>query len=281
MAGKLAIDVKHRDGTSASQNVIELHRVPVDAIFEAEFKAICMRPQQQMEIRNVYEHHVIQLINEVSMWLGCGELSESDPKALATSVNKSGEFGLFSLLADTFNRDVMASYASDQLLAMSMKDNRFNCYSSSVLLADVLSRLGKPVAVVLMPDHMLLAGNEYALDRTAHPDYEILPRKRLGQKYPYHMEIGVDKLTSVAYQWAGMRLYNEGRFGEALELTKRTVQINPGSAGAWNFKAVLHEMLSQDAEAIKAYDRSLEIYPGFDVARDNKRSMLLAALRPG
>ena len=253
---------------------IRLCPVPISSIFSVEFGALKTPGWRQEGVRKDYERYVSGLMNAVSVWLGFGDASKADQQKLSEAVKSMDERELFSFILDVFRKDFGATYKGGMLLTSAIEANTFNCYSSSVLLADALTRLGKPVSIFLRPDHVLLHGDRYALETTAHSDgvYE----KILYSKSGIWREIDNGKLLAIAYSWAGKIFHGRKLLGEELEAYNMAISLDPNDATIlYNKGNVLYDM-KRFGEALEVYNMVISLFPKFASAWYNKGSALSA-----
>jgi tetratricopeptide (TPR) repeat protein len=262
---------------TAVQKVEEarLRQVPIGRIIEAECRAIGFPERRQKEIRKDYERYVSGLMNAVSVWLGFGEAGTADRQKLASAVrNVDNERELLEYLSSVFHNDFEASYEKEKLLIISIKDNKFNCYSSTGLLTDVLLRLGKPVTIIATPQHVLLSGERWALETTAEVGTATFSRDMLEQVYPVRHEGGIDLLCSLTYEWCGSKLNDRGMPDSALLAYENEIKLNPNDAHAWYNKGnTLHDMRELEG-ALSAYNKSIELDPNNASSWFNKGNTL-------
>ncbi len=301
--------VQLRTEASSAEKKTALTMVPVDAIFKVEFAALETLPEHQKGIRNEYEKYVHGLMNAVSVWLGYSDVSKTDRQKLAKAVRKVDERELFSYVSEVFHKDFKASIEGEKMLAIAIRENIFNCYSSSVLLADAITRLGKQVNIILALGHVLLCGEKYAFETTdGNTESAIYEKVYLNSNYNWWQEADLWKLLSIAYGWAGvifddtrrydeaLEAYNEAikinldyaeawnnkgvtlskmhRYDEALEAYNEAIRINRNNAEAWNNKGVVFEYMHRYDEALEAYNEAIRLNPNLAEARNNKELLL-------
>ena len=248
----------------------KVQRVPIGSILFAEFETLKIPLEKRKEIVSKYEEYVKGLMNCVSVWLGFGEAAKADPEKLAEAVRKANERELFGFLSDVFRKDFKASLKEKTLVVISMKKKKFNCYSATVLLADVLTRLGKEVTIIIAPGHVLLRGEKYALETTIESEFGVYAKEQLEIKYPMFQEIGVETLLSITYNWCGVTLRAMGRYKEALESLDKAIELNLKDAEIWYNRGItLHAMRRYD-EALESYNKAIELNPNFVKAWNNK-----------
>jgi len=72
----------------------------------------------------------------------------------------------------------------------------------------------------------------------------------------------------------GDALYELGRYGEALKCYDKAIEINPNNTTAWNNKGFVLDELVRYEEALKCYDKAIEINPNNTAAWTNKGAAL-------
>ena len=254
---------------------VEVQQVPIAAIFNAEFQTLNVPPAEQEKRAGEYEKYATGLMNSVSVWLGFGDAGMADKGKLAEAINKADERELFEFLIEVFHKDFKASFEADKMLATSIEDNVFNCYSSTVLLGDVLARLGKEANIIIAPVHVLLAGSEYALETTSKiPFLAVYKLGGLDAHYSSWQEAGVENLLGITYDWCGSTLDNMGRFEEALSSYDQALKLNPKHAGAWNNRGITLSKLGRSDEALLCYDKAIGLNPKNEMAWYGRGSTL-------
>ncbi len=174
--------------------------VPITEIFKLEFKTLGINQQLGEQIREVYEQYVYKLMNSVSVWTGCKELKNSDRIELKYKVNEMDEKDLFFLLGNVFYNDLKASYESNRILTNSVQSNKFNCYSSSVLFGDVLTRLGKEnIKIIKTPNHVCLNGKKFIFETTKYN--KIFEKTQQQRIYSYAQNLDIKKIIGITYNW--------------------------------------------------------------------------------
>jgi tetratricopeptide (TPR) repeat protein len=237
-------------------------QIPVGKIIESECAALGKGAESRAEIEKHYERYAIGLMNSVSVWLGYGDALQADRQKLASMVNTVDEKELFSFMSDVFYKDFKASYESERLLAVSVEDNKFNCYGSSVLFADVLARMGKRVDIIKAPGHVLLIGEYFGFETTEPQSLDpTFARDVLTSKYPEGRELEAEKLLSIAYSWSASVFRDHGRKEEELDAYGKAAEIDPKDSRVWGLKASLLKEFGRDAEAVTACDKGLEADP--------------------
>jgi tetratricopeptide (TPR) repeat protein len=61
----------------------------------------------------------------------------------------------------------------------------------------------------------------------------------------------------------GVALLNLGNYEEAIKCYDKAIEIEPNNAEAWNNKGIVLGRLSKYEEAIACYDKAIEIEPDY------------------
>ncbi|MCL4365129.1 tetratricopeptide repeat protein [Candidatus Marsarchaeota archaeon] len=265
-----------RSGGPQQQEDLGRSQIQITEILEAEFKALGTDTKVQRDMTERYEEYVTGMMNAVSIGLGFGEAATADKKRLAEAVRNADERELFEYISAVFQYQFKAIYKQSVLLADSVESGKFNCYSSSVLFADVLVRLGKEMNIVIVPQHVLLLGNDYAFETTApYAGNPVLTKEQLEDRYRYTHVGGCSLLLAVAYDWCGHVYAKIGHIEDALNANNAALRIDPEFKEAWFNKGISLARLGRYKKAIAAYDNALRIDPEFGEAWGNKGSLYL------
>jgi tetratricopeptide (TPR) repeat protein len=76
-----------------------------------------------------------------------------------------------------------------------------------------------------------------------------------------------------AYSKEGDALAAARKYGEAIVLYERAIEVNPESCEAWTNKAIALKALGRQREALECIGRALEIYPS-PIAESLRESLL-------
>jgi len=254
----------------------KLARVPIKAIMEAEFRALGTRQHERERIKGRYLGWVLEITGKVSEHLGFGRTVGTRRKALAEAVNGLDEKVLFGIVSGASDvnmestrgsmlrsliRKALAGEDSTALLAGAVKENDFRCYPSTVLVADALTRLGKPVRIIYTEDHVFLAGERYVFDvsvsgYTARLEGAI-------RNFPVRQETTADCLAGLTHYQIGMMAHRAGRAEAALASYGKSIDIIPESGDSWFGKGKALLMLGPmfEEEALSAFVRASVLSP--------------------
>jgi tetratricopeptide (TPR) repeat protein len=243
---------------------------PIDLIFKLDFDAFHIAAERQGAILAKYNSYVSYLVNAVRdvvpSWLGKDSCATMDEIASAIK-DPAFEKKLFSFLSNAFYEKFPVSYKAEVVLSMSVESDRFCCFTSAVLFADVLTQLGKDVRVIPLPKHMVLAGSSFIFETTYETPYTMLgtvyPKEEFSKHYPHTLfhEFGVDKLLISAFGWTADMLYFCGSADDAITIYKKALEIDPDDAYILaDFGAALCG-LKEFEEGYAVLKRALELEP--------------------
>ncbi len=71
----------------------------------------------------------------------------------------------------------------------------------------------------------------------------------------------------------GRALRNSKKYEEAIKAFDKVIEINPKNSLAWDDKGDLLERLGKYNEAMKVYDKAIEIYPQDPLIRNKKEKL--------
>jgi superkiller protein 3 len=247
--------------------------VPVDLMLALELETLGRTSEKQDMLEKYEVEYVIPLMNRISELLGSEGHSAENRDQMAKAISEVRECDLFKFVSYVFYQELGRTYKADTYLVASIEEGAFNCFTSAVLFADVLTRIGKCVNIVTTPDHVLLAGEYFAfettisssIDRTyntLNEDKHVFPKTKLHLKYPAEEidETDTYKLLSEVYVWRGHRLYDRGdSVKEAYDAYDEASKAYPKHSEAWHGKGRTLHLLGRDLEAISAYDEALKM----------------------
>lgn len=259
----------------------DLRQIPIGKIFEIEFLMRRIPPERTEELRGKYEGYVHGLMNAISKQLGFEDAAIADKERFAAAMRNVDERQLFEFLGAVFYGHFKASFEDNVTLTDSIQTNRFNCVTSSIMLADVLLRLGKTVAFVNPPDHMLLKGEKWAFETTAREGVPATyPVEMLDKLYPRRLEGGIELLVANQTTALAGTLYINGLLNHAMFYVDEALKLIPMDYVAWNCKGAILAGMGKYGEALKAENKALEIEPGYATAWRNKGLFLALQNRP-
>lgn len=139
----------------------ELKQVPINEIFTIESNAFHISAKRRAKAYVLYQNRVTLLSLSALKWLDETMIEKGE------SITKVDEYGLFNFLSSELRKDPSVSFKVDNGIIAASEKGMFDCYSSSVLFADVLSRMGVRVEVAYVPGHMFLEGSTHRFETTA------------------------------------------------------------------------------------------------------------------
>ncbi len=200
-------------------------------------------------------------------WLGFNSANGANAAKLRYAVNLADESDLFRNLCATFNGSIAASIQTTSMLTSSMESGIFNCYSSTIIIADALTRLGKGVTIVRPPSHMLLRGSSCAFETTVkNPERAVSGADVLYSKYLYWNEFGSDSLLYDAYLWPISTLILSGQDARAIEYCIEATKLDAGRYEVVTQLGMMHFKNGRYEEAIDFLNRAIEVNAKFDFA---------------
>ena len=243
--------------------------MPLSAAFKIESRTMRIPQKERGKKAEEYREHVLGLVNGVSKWLGFGDdvcaLDPAGRKALTDEVKRVDEKELFRKLSVLFHKDLFhAAYERGRQLIASIEDDRFNCYGSTALMAQVLTILGKPFKFVWTPKHIFLRGEHWAFETTVIDEQQaIFSTNNLGQHHQKWQESSRDSiLLSEAYEWCGRKLSSMGRYSQALSAHKKAIRLDPNNAKAWDSKGIILDKMGKTEKALTAFEKLNKTGPG-------------------
>jgi tetratricopeptide (TPR) repeat protein len=179
---------------------------------------------------------------------------------VAKAINDTDEKELFQYLGEVFHKDFKASYMHEKMLSKSIGDNKFNCYSSSVILGDVLTQLGKPINVVDVPNHVFLIGKNYAFETTVeNPSSMTFESKDLQINYPLHQVVSVDGILVSTYAYTNAALQDKNKQQKALAQINSALKLDPKDYDSLLNKIFLLEYMDRKKEAEQTIDLAIKV----------------------
>jgi len=259
---------------TTTTNVSTLENVPIDTIFKIEFDTLGTTPKRQKEIRRKYDNYVSGLKNALLVKLDAegktnllNEYKNGEKDKVAEVIRGYDEKELFTYLGEVFHKDFKASYGKNKLLVTSLQDDKFNCYSSSVILGDVLTQLGKPMHAIEVPSHIFLIGKDYAFETTSNfADEMTFPRSQLNIKsefrdYTQSNEIDMSKIVYATYSWRqGILSDNNKPLETQLSAVEKGLTTDPKSLTLLLQKSYILQKMGKEKGALEVVDDALQMY---------------------
>ncbi len=123
-------------------------KIPIESILEIESLALGFSQEKRKEVLALYSETSRKLIE------GCKDFNNS-------------EKGLYKRLFGFFYYTQEFGATNEALLmSLSLISRRFSCYSASLLFADVITKLGRPVDLAFTDSHIFIIGEELAFQTT-------------------------------------------------------------------------------------------------------------------
>lgn len=240
-------------------------QINTDTIFKEESGVIRISHRKLNKIQEKYKGYVSAIMKGLSEW--------------REDVRNADERELFEKLIESFHKEFGRSYKSGELLITSIDDRKFNCYSSTIMLADVLLQLGKPVTFIRTRGHILLSGDRWALGTNEDGELVVFPKEDIGQRYSWHREGGMNTMLSATYIWCGNKLDDDGRYLEAIAYYDKVIEHDSEDADALYNKGRTLVNRGMRHAAIAAFSAAIACNPKDANAWRNKIAALRALKR--
>ena len=242
---RMAAMLAPADGPGTLLRQGQTAQVPIDRILKIEFDALHIPVDEQKKIRGSYEKCVEGLADRLKSRFG-------------GDIGKAEEAKIFEYLSEVFRNDFGAKFDNYSLVAYAFQGKPFNCYSSSVVLADALIRAGMQISLVMAPQHVFLVGKSYAF-QTTHKTGIVFPRSQLETSHPKRQELGVESFVYITYNWAGSVLKHNGRLEESIKALDEAIKINPNNEEVWFNKGYTLYRMGRTEESSAAFGRGMDI----------------------
>jgi len=239
-----------------------LQSIDVRKIFEIEFECVLrvsdlMDEDTKKKARDNKELVFENALAKYNKYTSCILKAVAERK-----IDVKDEKVLFPFITGVLYNDLKATWENNTLLLGSLGNNKFNCYTSTILLADVCIRLGKRISIILAPEHVLLSGRKYCLETTsADSRLCIYPKQEIKSRYAYHQSGGLDYIYIGSYVWASLSYTEKGWHDRAIECCNAAIGINPKIEEVYNNLGRAYLGKKEYAKAIECFDISLRIYP--------------------
>jgi tetratricopeptide (TPR) repeat protein len=222
---------------------------------------------QPKEIRKIFEiestalgYSEFELKDLLKKYNGYVESIVKIVKDEKIDINNEGVF--FPRLASIFYSDLGASFGKDRMVMTSLLNNKFNCYSFSVLFAEVCAKLGKKVDVITAPYHVFLSGKDFCFEAIESTETCIFPKNKLDERYPFHWAGGLNFLVAEAYAMAGSIYADEKReYDEAIEYFKKAIELDSQGVSAYNNLGNAYYNKKEYDRAIDYFKKAIELDP--------------------
>jgi len=101
---------------------------------------------------------------------------------------------------------------------------------------------------------------------------EVLHALGMAEEAPVKPLVQIENKQETASDWhnKGIALRKLGKYDEAIKAYDRAIDLDPKYASAWNNKGIALDELGKYDEAIKAYDKAIDLDPKYTSAWYNK-----------
>lgn len=265
-------------------------RINIDDVFKIELLGMNVSMAGEKEIKKRYAFLVNTLINKIVIELDPLWKKENVQKEKADHgldytlkhaeelAQKTDERLLLYTLSKLFHGLEglnIGSHDEGIQLYTAIKTDKFCCYSSSILLADVLTKLGKNIEIIATNKHMFLATERYILESTHKPDRAVNQRVGYLEHIPNFIIVNIENLPMLTWYNKGGRLMDLGRYKESIIANDNVLKYNSKDVNALYNLAVALYKIGKDSEACHAYEKLLEINPNDLLARENLCELLV------
>ena len=93
--------------------------------------------------------------------------------------------------------------------------------------------------------------------------YAAQGRKDLAQQN-FQRALALRPGDAITHTEVGFQAYRDGRIGDAIAEYRKALALDPDNAGGWNTLGFFHLVATEDAEATRAFERSIAIKPNAD-----------------
>ncbi len=223
---------------------IQLRQVPVDQIIGLEAEVHNIGRKELKSIRRQYESTVKNIMRKI----GAYDTESNKPEA---------EAELFRAASMAFFEGIEVPNPDFLTLAQStVPFLHYNCYTSSVTLADALCRKGKSMMVIITKNHVLLCGNTYAF-QTTDAYNPVFPLNHIDNHYADYTIREIDQLLNVARWNAGVEALGNGDYHLAARTSLKAARELSNMTGAWFTAADALCKMSNKAGALAVLDRAI------------------------
>ena len=117
----------------------------------------------------------------------------------------------------------------------SLLTNQYDCDNLSFLIFDVANKIGLPIWLVVVPEHVLVRTEDFVFENTLGAYY---PLKQLSDNYPLiYDQISIneiEKADAITLNTYALALFEKGHYPEALKCLDKAIKINPNYLDAYN-----------------------------------------------
>ncbi len=222
--------------------------------FDAEFYAWPEKISKSQEIEQGYEKRVRLIMGAVAEHLKLGREEKHDPEKVKEKVSKADEPELYRLIKDILYRGLKGSYQESASLSSIMLENKFNCFTASLIVWDAMRRMGKEMQGVQTNNHFFLVGKYYAFDAVS--DNYVFSKHKIPMMYKKHEIISnmAERMSgAVCIQYALMLRGDSGRqeSQKVVSLSKAGLQ-NASEMDISKGQALLADALAESGQTDEA-----------------------------
>ena len=231
--------LKRENGNSG---MVSLKPVPIEKIMEVEAKTLGIEAREAKRRVKEYRGYIDLFVDNVlrehgrSLWL-----------------TEKGEAATLAGIVGTLYGSMNAEFKDHSKIIEAIRDGGFNCYSSTIVVSDVMVRLGIPVGIAAVPGHVLPHTNRHLVETTAEWEDAVRPVSMLNIEYTLVYRTGVEGLLGIAWNNYGMVLAGKGMAGEAVKAYDEALSIIPEHAGFMFNKGSLLAGEGLQSEALAVY----------------------------
>ncbi len=269
--------------TDVSERTVE--RVRIDDIFAAELSIADNRRGEdswyrQAVIKLKYETYIDRITDSVSKYLGFGDKWRDHPEVVRRAINEADERRLFGAVQDILYDELKISYKRDCSMTSSVESNRFNYHTSSVMVADALTRMGKPINLVLMPRHIQIMGESMTFNTTYWSRSSISSKRTFEKAHRDYSIIGSgDDLLAETYSICAHAIISDNnRMDEALELCRSAERLNNICVRSLTLAGYILSSKDRHKEAVEYYIKALDANPYNPYVDINIMNLSLSAI---
>ncbi len=204
---------KYRQGCVSGLLRLETKEPPdyIEKILTAECYTWPNYYPRKSEIEERYEKSVSLITGALATHLGLSKEERNEPQKLKEAVAQENELSLYQFIKSLLYDAMKISYKADSTISSSMLENRFNCFTASILVWDAMKRMGKEMQGVLTGDHFFLIGDDYAFDVVSPASYvyskRMVPIMYKNDNYELINDMA-NGISGIAYYAYAARLVN-------------------------------------------------------------------------
>ena len=179
---------------------------------------------------------------------------------------------LFNYLGETkddrYNSDFLLADVIDNQLSEVPNQTVGDCVGLTSLYTVLGQRIGLDLSILISIDHVLNCMNEkdreIIIENTDRFGFDIAHPKHDFKKEK------LSALVATTLNSRGLDKYEHNRYQEAIKDYDRAIELNPDETTAFNNRGVAKQVIGDYAEAIGDYEKALELNPEDAMAFDNR-----------